>query len=154
MTRRLLTAALVPVLLLVPAACSGGDEGARSELSNPRPSSTDPSLDEGRVSPADLPTAPVLEGGTGARGDLAAAECDAAAGVQAVAGELTNSGDAAADYVVVVSWTTATSDVVARGVATVEDLAPGAARSVEVTAEVPSGATACTVNVRRAPVAG
>ncbi|GAB3072033.1 FxLYD domain-containing protein [Nocardioides zeae] len=154
MTRRLLTAALVPVLLLVPAACSGGDEGALSEPSSPRPSSTDPSLDEGRVSPADLPPAPVLEGGTGARGDLAGAECDVATGPRSVAGELTNSGGTAADYAVVVSWTTATSDVVARGVATVEDLAPGASRTVEVTAEVPAGATACTVNVRRAPVAG
>lgn len=154
MTHRLLTAALVPLALLVPAACSGGDEGARSEDPSPRPSSTDPSLDEGRVSPADLPTAPVLEGGTGARADLAGADCATAAGEQSVTGELTNPGDGPADYVVVVSWTTDTSDVVARGVTTVEGLEPGTGRSVTVAAEVPEGASACSVNVRRAPAAG
>lgn len=67
---------------------------------------------------------------------------------------LTNSADAARDYVIVVSWTTDTSDVLARGVATVDEVAPGDSADVTVSAQVPDGAATCTFNVQAAAADG
>ncbi|MFW6773800.1 hypothetical protein ACOACO_05920 [Nocardioides sp. CPCC 205120] len=163
MTHRSATLVLATALLLGSAACSSGAEEAPRADEPTRSPSTPPRVDEERVSPPGLPDLPVLDGARGARSDLVGDACAPAAGSatdpaaavpSVVTGELVNGGSDTADYLVVVSWTNATSDVLARGHQLAEGLAPGAAVPVEVAAELPDEVVACTVNVRRGEWAG
>lgn len=112
------------------------------------------SVETGRIAPGDLATIPALEGAVGAREDVTFGDCSTDPGEVTVTASLTNSADAARDYVIVVSWTTDTSDVLARGVATVDEVAPGDSADVTVSAQVPDGAATCTFNVQAAAADG
>jgi hypothetical protein len=115
--------------------------------SAPTPTPTSVSVDPSRVSPTDLPTPPVVKDAKGDIKDLTLGECGTAAGQQTVKGSLTSSVDATADFLVTVSWTTATGDVMGRGFAVVKQLAPGKTESFEITAKVAPGATQCVKGV-------
>lgn len=115
--------------------------------SAPTPTPTSVSVDPSRVSPTDLPTPPVVKDAKGDIKDLTLGECGTAAGQQTVTGSLTSSVDATADFLVTVSWTTATGDVMGRGFAVVRKLAPGKTESFEITAKVAPGATQCVKGV-------
>lgn len=110
-------------------------------------------VDPERVAPSGLPTAPELADATGARGDVTIDDCATGVGQQTVTGEVTNSGEAAADYVLSVSWINATYDVYARGVVVVEDLDAGESRAWQVVVDVARDADQCTLNVQRGEVA-
>lgn len=122
--------------------------------SAPTPSPTSVSVDPSRVSPTDLPTPPVVKDAKGDIKDLTLGECGTAAGQQTVKGSLTSSVDATADFLVTVSWTTATGDVMGRGFAVVKKLAPGKTESFEITAKVAPGATQCVKGVEYGTIEG
>lgn len=111
----------------------------------PSPASVDPS----RVSPTELPEVPDLSDGTGAIADASFGPCGVTAGEQRVTGTVTNSTTEAVRYVVTVSWVNGTSDVLARGVAQLKNVAPGAEKEFKVAAQVPDGVTTCTFHVLR-----
>ena len=150
-TRRAALAAvlLVPVPL---AACSG--DGSAEGSGEPSPSGgASASVDPATVSPADLPDVPKVRRAQGAVGDVEFGECATDAGEQTVTGTVTNPGRRATDYAVTVSWTNDGSDVLARGVVVLEELAGGATEEFEVRARVPDAATTCTYFVQRGDVA-
>ncbi len=148
MTRitRLAPAALALAALVAVSGCSGDDDTPKKESQDPKASAA---VDPSRVSPEDLPEAPELRKAKGAVADASFGECATTAGRQEVAGTVTNGGKKAADYVVTVSWINDTSDVLARGVGVVKDLAPGAEREVTLSAKVPEGISTCTFHVLR-----
>lgn len=111
------------------------------------PTPTTVSVDPSRVSPTDLPTPPTVKDAQGDVKDLSLGECATGAGEQTVTGELTSSLTAAQDFLVTVSWTTATGDVMGRGFQVIQDLAPGKTAKVEITAKVADGATQCVQGV-------
>lgn len=113
----------------------------------PTPTPTSVAVDPSRVSPTDLPTPPTVKDAKGDIKDLTLGECGTTAGQQTVKGSLTSSVDAVADFLVTVSWTTATGDVMGRGFAVVKALAPGKTESFEITAKVAPGATQCVKGV-------
>lgn len=130
------------VLLLGLTACSGSDE--------PEPTPTPaPSVDAERVAPEKLPEAPELEDAEGAVTDISYDPCAVEAGEQEVAGEVRNSSDDEADYVITVSWINGTSDVRGRGIAVVEDVEPGETKKWSLAADVLDGAVQCAPNVLR-----
>ncbi len=108
------------------------------------------SIDPDRTSPSDLPEVPQIKDFEGAVKDVKVGECPTAKGDNKVSGSVKNSTDAAQDYVITISWITSRSDVVARGVATVEDLPAGESKKWAVTGELAkSGAYTCTTQVQR-----
>lgn len=111
------------------------------------PSPTSVSVDPSRVSPTDLPTPPVVKDAQGDVKDLTLGECKTEEGAQTVAGELTSSLDSTQDFLVTVSWTTASGDVMGRGFAVIQDLAPGKTEKFEIKAKVAAGATQCVKGV-------
>lgn len=117
------------------------------------PTPTAVSVDPSRVSPTDLPTPPVVKDAQGDVKDLDLAECGTAAGEQVVTGELTSSLDSVQDFLVTISWTTATGDVMGRGFAVVQDLAPGKTARLEIRAKVAPGATQCVKGVEYGTIA-
>lgn len=108
----------------------------------------------GTIAPGDLATIPSLDNAVGAREDVTFGGCSTDTGEAAVSAVVTNSADQARDYVIAVSWTTDTSDVLARAVGAVSEVAPGASAEVTITAQVPEGATTCAFNVQAAAVEG
>lgn len=116
----------------------------------PTPSAV--SVDPSRVSPTELPEVPDLTDGTGAIADASFGPCAVTAGRQQVTGMVTNSTTEVVRYVVTVSWVNGTSDVLARGVAQLKNVAAGAQKEFKVSAEVPDGVTTCTFHVLRGPV--
>lgn len=146
MTTPRLRAALALVALTLPlAACSGDDDPEKDESAQGDSTAVDPS----RVSPTDMPKVPTLRKAKGAIADASFGECATDAGTQEVTGTVTNGTKGATDYVVTVSWINDTSDVLARGVATVKGLEPGQEREVTVEADVPDAVTSCTFHVQR-----
>ena len=133
-------------LALVLTACSGDDAEAPTATAT---AAAVESADPARVSPADLPTAPALKEEKGAVNDVSFGACSAEAGEQTVSAEVTGSGERPRDYAVTVSWINEDFDVLGRAVEVVEDLEPGASRTVELAAEVPQGAAQCTFHVVR-----
>ncbi len=126
-------------------ACSGDDEEPSAENS---PSASDPaSVDPSNVSPDDLPTIPEVRGAQGAIGALALGDCETEAGKQTVTGEITSPAKKSADYLVTLSWTTSDSDVMGRGFAVLQDVAPGATEEFEIQAKIAKGATLCVPGV-------
>ncbi len=114
---------------------------------NPTPSSTVVSVDPSRVSPTDLPTPPTVKNPQGDIKDLTLGECKTDKGEQTVTGTLTSSLADSADFLITVSWTTASGDVMGRGYQVIQDLKPGATADVTITAKVAAGATQCVKGV-------
>lgn len=150
MKARLPGAALAVVMALACAGCGGGAGDDRSGDSSP--TTTQASVDPGRVSPQDLPSVPAVRHAKGAIADTTFGRCAATAGSEQVTGTVHNPTGSAADYAVTVSWTNATSDVLARAVVVLRHVAAGAKKDFVAKADVPSGATTCTFNVLRGTI--
>jgi hypothetical protein len=138
----------LPVVALALAAtltaCNGDDEpGALNSPSASDPASVDPS----NVSPGNLPAIPEVQGARGAIDALTLGDCETEAGKQTVSGDITSSAKRPADYLVTLSWTTSDSDVMGRGFAVLQDVAPGATEEFEIQAKVAKGATLCVPGV-------
>lgn len=144
---------VVVTSLLGLVGCSGdSDEEPKGSGSSDAAASPSGSVDPGKVSPTDLPTEPAVKGEVGAVQDSTFGDCATDAGKQSVSGSLTSSAKKPQDYVVTVSWVNDTSDVLARGVVVVRDLAPGASKKFTIDADVPKGAATCTFHVVRGSV--
>ncbi len=136
--------------VLVLSGCSGSS-------SDPAPTANPTSTTAGTggagagtgVSPTDLPTTPGLKNPQGAVVDVSYGTCATAAGTRKLSGTIKNSTSKSADFVITMSWTNATYDVLGRGVAVVEDVAAGKTKKWSMSAKVASGATTCTPNVLR-----
>lgn len=139
---RLLIVALAALLGSAIAGCGG-----TTPMPAPSASGSAPAANPARVSPTDLPVPPTVKNPKGAIRDLALGECGTEAGEQSVSGRLTSSAKAAADFLVTVSWTTASGDVMGRGFTVVRRLAPGETRKVEIRAKVAPGAMQCVPGV-------
>ena len=105
------------------------------------------SVDPSRVSPTDLPTPPTITDSKGDVKDLVLGDCKTAAGEQVVTGELTSTLTTPQDFLVTVSWTTASGDVMGRGFKVLKALEPGKKTSFEIKATVAPGATQCVKGV-------
>ena len=122
------SAALVAALLAVSlTACTGlgaktpeapGDQPAGEQSEQAEDAKT------GTISPK-LQQVPKLSGSVGVVKDAKLTACSTKQGKVAADGTVTNSADQTRDIVVVVSWVTPTSDVVARGVTEVKNLKAG-----------------------------
>lgn len=121
--------AMAAVGTLALSACSGDDGAASADKAG------EGIVGSGVITPSDLPDAPRLKRERGVIADTAIEECSTGPGVLEARGKVTNSAAAKRDLVVVVSWATSTSDVVARGVATMKDVRPGETSSWSVRAE-------------------
>ena len=105
-------------------------------------------VDPANVSPSDLPDVPALKRERGgAIKDLELGECATDKGKQEVAGTITSSLEKKADYLVTVSWTTSSGDVMGRGFAVLKGVAPGASEDFTIEAKVAGGATQCVSGV-------
>lgn len=106
------------------------------------------SVDPANVSPENLPDIPALKKERGgAIKDLELGECATDKGKQEVSGTITSSLEKQADYLVTVSWTTSSGDVMGRGFALLENVAPGASEDFTIEAKVADGATQCVSGV-------
>lgn len=144
--------ALAAPLVLTLALAAGVLGGCSDDDSEPAatPSSTAPvetPATDGVISPVDLPAEPVFANKTqGVIADVDVATCDTEPGKVTASGTATNSGDFTRDIVVVISWTVgSTGDVVAKGIAEVQDLEPGDSADWDVASTVPGSATAACV---------
>lgn len=138
-----LAASIVLALALVLGACSDDPEPS-SEPSTTAPATTTAAT-EGVISP-ELPDDPEFTNDSqGVIKDVEVTSCDTAPGDVTASGTATNSGKSARDLVVTISWTVgSTGDVVAKGIATIDDLAPGDSADWDMKATVPgSTTTAC-----------
>lgn len=113
-----------------------------------------PQVDPSRVSPTFLPTPPVVKDAHGDIKDLAMGDCKTEAGKQSVDGKLTSSLADKADFLVTVSWTNATGDVMGRGFHVIQDLEPGKTANFTITAKVADGATQCVNGVEYGTIKG
>ena len=118
------------------------------------PASSVPAVDPSRVSPTDLPTPPVVTDAKGAIRDLTLGECKTDAGQQSVSGSLTSTQPTTADFLVTVSWTNATGDVMGRGYSVLKKVATGQTVTFEIKAKVAAGATQCVKGVEYGTIAG
>ena len=121
--------------------------GCTPATTTPTSAAPSPSVDPSRVSPTDLPTPPVVKDSKGSVKDLTLGECKTEAGEQVVSGELKSSLSSTEDFLVTVSWTTASGDVMGRGFKVIQDLEPGATEKFEIKATVAPGATQCVKGV-------
>jgi hypothetical protein len=128
--------------------------GCTKATSDTAPASSVPAVDPSRVSPTDLPTPPVVKDAKGAVRDLTLGECKTDAGNETLSGSLKSSQDATADFLVTVSWTTATGDVMGRGYSVLKKVAPGQTVTFEIKAKVAAGATQCVKGVEYGTIAG
>ncbi|MFT3970800.1 MAG: hypothetical protein QM695_11120 [Micropruina sp.] len=138
--KRVLTAAVAAALGFALVGCSG-------TAPEPTPSASGAAVDPARVSPTNLPVPPMVKDPQGAISDLTLGECATKPGEQKVKGTLTSSQKASADFLVTISWTTATGDVMGRGFTVVKGLAPGATKKFTITAKVAPGAVQCVKGV-------
>lgn len=148
--RALGASAALSVLLVALAACTGSSTPAPTQTPVPPTATTAPvaSVDPGKLSPTDLPAYPTVANAQGAIKDLALGECRVEAGEQTVTGTITSSAPGTADYVVVIDWVNATSDVRGRAVAVLKAVKVGEKREFTAKATVASGAVSCIPNVR------
>jgi hypothetical protein len=148
MTKKTISLALAAGLLAgVMAGCSSDDgKGPDGEGSSPSASST--GVDPANVSPSDLPAVPTLKKEQGgAVKDLQLGDCATDSGKRSVKGTITSSLDKKADYLVTVSWTTSTGDVMGRGFALLKGVGPGDSQEFTIRAKVADGATQCVPGV-------
>lgn len=134
------------VLMLSVALAGCSSDTPAPDASEPTTASK-PAVDPARVSPTDLPKLPAVKKAQGAIKDLSLGECKTKAGKQRVEGTIKSSQDKAGDFLVTVSWTTATGDVMGRGFAVVEDIPPGKSESFTIKATVAPGASQCVKGV-------
>ena len=124
--------ALAPLLAL--SACADASDAVSGDAAVARPASSLPSLPAFSVGP------------TGVIADVTADTCDADPGAVTAAGSATNSGKFARDLVVVVTWVVPDSGIeVARAIAELDDVGPGASADWSVDADVPEGASVACV---------
>ncbi len=132
------------VLAFSLAGCSGDDgEKDKPKADATSAPSDQESVDEANVSPPNLPKVPVVRREKGAIKDVTFGDCATKAGDQTITGEVTSSAKNTVDYLVTVSWTTGSGDVMGRGFAVIEAMEPGATEEWEITAKVKDGATQC-----------
>lgn len=150
--RPVVLAGVVAVGALALAGCS--DSGSNPSPTTDAPkTTTNAPVDNSKVSPPNLVNPPVLKNATGARRDVTIEDCkEFALGDKAINGSVTNSGTAAADYVVTVSWVNG-SDVMGRGFALVKAAEPGKKTDFTVKTKLTKAANGCTVNVMKAAAA-
>ena len=86
--------------------------------------------------------------------DLTLGECKTDAGQESVSGSITSTQSATADFLVTVSWTNATGDVMGRGYSVLKKVAPGQTVTFEIKAKVAAGATQCVKGVEYGTIAG
>jgi hypothetical protein len=128
--------------------CSGDDGDKTPDADASKSPSQSESVDPDKVSPTDLPKIPVLKKEQGgAIKDLELGDCDTDKGEQVVSGTLTSSAGKPADFLVTVSWTTGSGDVMGRGFKLVKGLAPGESVDFDIEAQVADGATQCVPGV-------
>ena len=146
----------VAVMVVVLAGCSSDDDSAPTGGGETAGDTASPSATESPIttSPPDLPVPPEVRGSAGAVDDVdwEPAECPTAAGEQTTGGSLANPTDDPAGYLVTISWTNATSDVLGLGFEVVRGVKPGEEREWEVAADVSEGAVQCVINVRRGTI--
>lgn len=143
-TRTITAAILAGCLALGLVGCSSDKQQPASDT--PAAATTPSGVDPARVSPTLKPLPDVSTTG-GAIRDLKLGECATSPGEQTVKGELTSSQKRKHDFLVTVSWTTATGDVMGRGFQLVKGLAPGQSKDIKITAKVADGATQCVTGV-------
>lgn len=135
-------------VLLSASACSGNDDPKGGTSPSTSPSASDTG---GIISPP-LPKDPKFKGKPeGIIADVVVDSCDTETGTVKASGKATNSAKQAKDIVVSISWAvTTTSDVVARGIATLKDVAPGDTVDWDVEADLKSTeAVACVPTALR-----
>ncbi len=139
--------ALLLVLGLGAAGCSGDDPDPSAEPTTASEVGAEPAASDGVITPADVPVIPAFaKTPKGVIGDVVVDSCDTEAGDVAASGTATNSAESARDVVVVVSWTVGdTGDVVARGIATLNELGAGESADWRLDATVPGADTAACV---------
>lgn len=143
-TRTIAAAILAGTLSIGLAGCSADSLPAPDQPAATAASSA--GVDPGRVSPSLKPLPDVNTTG-GAIKDLTLDECATAPGEQTVTGKLKSSQDKKHDFLVTISWTTATGDVMGRGFQVVKGLEPGESEDIKITAKVADGATQCVSGV-------
>ncbi|WP_394940195.1 hypothetical protein [Psychromicrobium sp. YIM B11713] len=128
---RLLGAAL----LLMPLALAACTPGESKNPTSTTPSASVSQATQGLISPQ-LPEIPQLEGVKGIHSSTTMAQCSSKAGPVTANGKVTNSTSQTADLVVTVDWATASSDVMARGVAVLRAVQPGESKAWQVSAQL------------------
>ena len=143
--------AVAAVVLVLGAGCGLVGSGGDDEPTTDQKAAAQETIDPDRLSPDDLPEVPTIDDPTGAVKDVTIGDCPTKKGRNTVEGSLKNPTDDPQDYVVTISWITPRSDVVARGVATIEDVAGGASEDFEIegSAVAQAGTYSCTTNVVR-----
>ena len=143
---------VVPVLLLGLAACS--DDGAPGDGGTTGADAPSGSPTERTTSPPNLPKEPTVRHSVGAVADVSwdQSTCGTAAGKQTVEGTLTNPTKDRLGYVVTMSWTNDTNDVLGRGIAVVRGARPDEETPWELTGKVVDGATRCVIKVVRGDI--
>lgn len=150
MKRSLAAALMAAALAFGAAGCtsdgSGGDGPSPSASGGTKGGSDSPTADPSNVSPP-LKKVPKVKRAKGAIKDLTLGECNTDAGKQSVTGSITSSAAKTVDYLVTVSWTTPTSDVMGRGFAVLRDVSPGQTVEFTIEAKVQDGAERCVPGV-------
>ncbi len=139
MTSTSVARALAAVTLALALTGCTGEEEPSAEPS----ASESPSVDPANVSPDNLPEIPQVKGEKGAIDALTLGDCATEAGQQTVSGEISSPAKRSVDFLVTLSWTTDTGDVMGRGFAVLKDVPAGGTESFEIKAEVAEGATQC-----------
>ncbi|HML52077.1 MAG TPA: hypothetical protein PKD84_11835 [Propionicimonas sp.] len=145
MNIRIATALTALALGITLTGCTSGSNPAASQA---------PQVDPSRVSPTYLPTPPSVKDSQGDIKDLVMGDCQTEAGKQSIDGTLTSSLADTADFLVTVSWTNATGDVMGRGFSVIQDLKPGKTATFTITAKVAPGATQCVKGVEYGTIKG
>ncbi len=136
------------VLAAALTGCTDDGDGTPEADGSGSASAATEGVDPSNVSPSDLPDIPALKRERGgAIKDLDLGECATDKGKQEVSGTITSSLKKRADYLVTVSWTTSSGDVMGRGFAVLKGVAPGASKDFTIEAKVADGATQCVSGV-------
>lgn len=149
---QLKTASVMTLILagsLSLAAWTGGDNPDAEKTATSGPQET------GVISP-ELTKAPDLQDGAkGIRANTTMDECTTNPGEVVAKGKVKNASDSPQDIVLTVSWITERSDVVARGVQTLEQVPAGEERDWETKAELKydGGPVTCALNAKQGSLA-
>ncbi|MGL5809674.1 MAG: hypothetical protein ACRCYQ_07010 [Nocardioides sp.] len=135
-------------------ACSGDEASDKAESSAKSQSkdkgkekaSDQEAVDPDNVSPP-LKAVPEVRKAKGAIKDLTLGDCETDPGRQSITGRIKASAKKPTDYLVTVSWTTPAGDVMGRGFAVLDDVAPGSTQEFTIKAKIKDGATQCVPGV-------
>jgi hypothetical protein len=127
------------------SACGGGKKENDKDSESKGDSSESPSasVDPANVTQVKLRALPTVKKRKGAADDLTIGKCNTDAGRQAVAGKIKSSAKDTVDYLVTISWTNDTSDVMGQGFVVLEDVAPRSTTKFKIKTKVGEGATRC-----------